>query len=95
MLAATEAAKAEAEAANRMKDDFLATLSHELRTPLNAIVGWAKESSDPARWMPEDVEEGLSAIDRNSHAQSQIIEDLLGHFPHRLGGICALDVQRV
>ena len=93
MLAATEAAKAEAEAANRMKDDFLATLSHELRTPLNAIVGWAKILRS-GKVDAEDVEEGLSAIDRNSHAQSQIIEDLLD-ISRIVSGNLRLDVQRL
>jgi PAS domain S-box-containing protein len=72
LLAAAETAKAEAEAANRMKDDFLATLSHELRTPLNAIVGWAKILRS-GKVDAEELEEGLSAIDRNSQAQTQIV----------------------
>jgi PAS domain S-box-containing protein len=67
---------AAAEAANRMKDDFLATLSHELRTPLNAIFGWAKILRS-SKVDAEDVEEGLAVIDRNAQAQTQIIEDLL------------------
>ncbi len=93
LLAAAEAAKAEAEAANRMKDDFLATLSHELRTPLNAIVGWAKILRS-GKVDAEDVEEGLSAIDRNSQAQSQIIEDLLD-ISRIVSGNLRLDVQRL
>jgi PAS domain S-box-containing protein len=93
LLAAAEAAKSEAEAANRMKDDFLATLSHELRTPLNAIVGWAKILRS-GKVDAEDLEEGLSAIDRNSQAQSQIIEDLLD-ISRIVSGNLRLDVQRL
>ena len=93
LLAAAEAAKADAEAANRMKDDFLATLSHELRTPLNAIVGWAKILRS-GKVDAEDLDEGLSAIDRNSHAQSQIIEDLLD-ISRIVSGNLRLDVQRL
>ena len=91
LLAAAEAARAEAESANRMKDDFLATLSHELRTPLNAIVGWAKILRS-GRVDAEDIEEGLSAIDRNSQAQTQIIEDLLD-ISRIISGNLRLDVQ--
>jgi PAS domain S-box-containing protein len=93
LLAAAEAARAEAESANRMKDDFLATLSHELRTPLNAIVGWAKILRS-GKVDAEDLEEGLSAIDRNSQAQTQIIEDLLD-ISRIISGNLRLDVQRL
>ena len=66
---------AEAEALNRAKDEFLATLSHELRTPLNAILGWATmlrtRVSDPTLSKP------LEVIHRNAQAQVKLIEDIL------------------
>jgi PAS domain S-box-containing protein len=93
LLVAAEAARVEAEHANRMKDEFLATLSHELRTPLNAIVGWTKilRSSNVD---DEDRAEGLEVIDRNARAQAQLIEDLLD-ISRIISGKLVLDVQRV
>lgn len=71
-----QAARIEAEAANRMKDEFLATLSHELRTPLNSVLGWARllrtRTFDPAT-----TARALETIERNAQAQSQMIEDIL------------------
>jgi PAS domain S-box-containing protein len=91
--AAAAEARDQAQAANRMKDEFLATLSHELRTPLNAILGWAKIlRSGPVDG--EDLEEGLAAIERNSTAQAQIIEDLLD-VSRIVSGNFKLEVQRV
>lgn len=69
-------ARAQAEQANRSKDEFLAMVSHELRTPLNAMLGWARMLSagtlDKAR-----QKRGLEVIERNAIAQAQLIEDLL------------------
>jgi signal transduction histidine kinase len=75
-LAAEErASRLEAEAANRAKDLFLATLSHEMRTPLNAIVGWLGILREDAE--RRHLHEGLKVIERNTVAQVQLIDDLL------------------
>jgi PAS domain S-box-containing protein len=76
LLVRERAARADAEKANRLKDEFLATLSHELRTPLNAVIGWSRMLKTGRL----DVESSLHAMDvieRNAWAQKQIIEDIL------------------
>nr|MBA3272112.1 CHASE domain-containing protein [Acidobacteriota bacterium] len=68
--------ESEARAANRAKDDFLATLSHELRTPLNVVLGWVSMLRHGT--VPEDrVEYALEMIERNAGQQAQLIDDLL------------------
>ena len=62
--------------ANRLKDEFLATLSHELRTPMNAVLGWARVLRSTAADEPTR-ERGLESIERNARAQARLIEDLL------------------
>lgn len=69
-------ARAEAETANRLKDEFLATLSHELRTPLTSILGWSRMlATDQLKG--EQLKRAISAIERNAKSQSQLIEDIL------------------
>ncbi|HZH91071.1 MAG TPA: response regulator [Pyrinomonadaceae bacterium] len=76
LLVREQAARAEAERANRTKDEFLATLSHELRTPLTAILGWTHlirgGKLDEAM-----MTRALETIERNARSQSQLIDDLL------------------
>jgi len=76
LLVRAERARAEAEAANRIKDEFLATLSHELRTPLTSLLGWSSVLRE-ARRDEKILTQGLDAIDRNARIQAQLIDDLL------------------
>jgi PAS domain S-box-containing protein len=76
LLGRERAARADAEKANRLKDEFLATLSHELRTPLNAVIGWARMLKS-GRLDEESAAHALEVIERNAWSQKQIIEDIL------------------
>ncbi|HEX8137216.1 MAG TPA: ATP-binding protein [Pyrinomonadaceae bacterium] len=76
LLAREQLARAEAESANRLKDEFLATASHELRTPLTAIIGWSHMLQEGK---PDEatLAHGLETIERNAKAQAQLVEDIL------------------
>ncbi|MEG4960790.1 MULTISPECIES: PAS domain S-box protein [unclassified Microcoleus] len=76
LLDREQAARAQAEAINRLKDEFLATLSHELRTPINVIMGWAQRLRTRP-YTEASLACGLEAIERQSRMQVQLVEDLL------------------
>jgi signal transduction histidine kinase len=93
LLERERAARAEAEDANRAKDDFVTMVAHELRTPLTAILGWSAALSD-ARLGPALMARALEAIRRNAALQSRIIADLVDL--SRLGrGRLSLQLERV
>jgi signal transduction histidine kinase/CheY-like chemotaxis protein len=76
LVAKEQAARRQAEAANRSKDDFLATVSHELRTPLTAILGWAHMLQSD-RLPPDRAKHAIGVIARAARTQRQLIDDLL------------------
>lgn len=76
MMEREQKARASAEMANRVKDDFLAMLSHELRTPLNAIIGWS-HLLKKGKLSEKDRDRAIDIIDRNAAAQREIIDELL------------------
>ncbi len=94
LLAREQAARAEAEQANVLKDQFLATLSHELRTPLNAILGWAQILASRPMDDEQRIRSVLTTIARNAQIQVRLIEDLLD-MSRIISGQMRLEVQPV
>jgi PAS domain S-box-containing protein len=92
-IEAAETARAIAEDAVRVKDEFLATLSHEIRTPLNAVLGWTKillgRQVDPGM-----LTRALQVIDRNAVAQTRLIDDMLD-MARIMSGKLRLEMQPV
>src|SRR5215470_4451205 len=86
-------ARAQAEGANRAKDEFLAVLSHELRTPMNAVYGWAR-MLQMGQIDAGTTPRALDAIVRNAHVQLQLIDDLLD-VSRIISGKMRLDIRPV
>jgi PAS domain S-box-containing protein len=93
LLAAAQAARIEADSANGVKDEFLATLSHELRTPLTSILGWSHLLTD-GRLDKQQTARAIETIARNARAQGRLIDDLLDISRIMTGKLC-LDLRAV
>ena len=93
LLASEKLARSEAERANRLKDEFLATISHELRNPLNAIMGWA-HMMRLGKLTPANAERAVETIYRNAKSQAQLVADLLD-VSRIISGKLRLDVRMI
>jgi PAS domain S-box-containing protein len=93
LLSSEKLARNEAERANRLKDEFLATISHELRNPLNAILGWA-HMLRLGKLTPPNAERAVETIYRNARSQAQLVSDLLD-VSRIISGKLRLDVRTV
>jgi PAS domain S-box-containing protein len=93
LLAAAQSARAEADSANTVKDEFLATLSHELRTPLTSILGWSHLLTE-GKLDKQQTVRAIETIARNARAQGRLIDDLLD-ISRIVTGKLSLDVRAV
>ena len=93
LLSSEKLARNEAERANRLKDEFLATISHELRNPLNAILGWA-HMMRLGKLNAANTERAVETIYRNAQSQTQVVADLLD-VSRIISGKLRLDVRTV
>ncbi|HEU4931802.1 MAG TPA: ATP-binding protein, partial [Pyrinomonadaceae bacterium] len=93
LLASEKLARSDAERANRLKDEFLATISHELRNPLNAIMGWA-HMLRLGKLDAANTDRAVETIYRNAKSQSQLVSDLLD-VSRIISGKLRLDVRTV
>ncbi|HZS46991.1 MAG TPA: PAS domain S-box protein [Blastocatellia bacterium] len=93
LLRREQETRSEAEAANRLKDEFLATVSHELRTPLSSILGWAALLRKGSL-VPEAIPNAIEVIERNAKAQAQIVNDILD-VSRIITGKLHLNIERI
>src|SRR5215216_5412954 len=93
LLSSEKLARNEAERANRVKDEFLATISHEVRNPLNAILGWA-HMMRLGNLTAANSERAVETIYRNAKSQAQLVADLLD-VSRIISGKLRLDVRTV
>ena len=93
LLSSEKLARNDAERANRLKDEFLATVSHELRNPLNAILGWA-HMLRLGKLTEANAERAVETIYRNAQSQSQLVADLLD-ISRIISGKLRLDVRTI
>jgi CheY-like chemotaxis protein/nitrogen-specific signal transduction histidine kinase len=93
LLASEQKARAAAEEASHLKDEFIATVSHELRTPLTSMLGWSRMLRT-GKLDQHTFNKAIETIERNALSQSQLIEDLLD-MSRIISGKMRLDIQPV
>ena len=93
LFASEQKARREAETANRMRDEFLATVSHELRNPLNSILGWSR-MLQKNQLEGENKSKAIETIVRNAESQNHLIEDMLD-VSRIITGKLRLDIQPI